>query len=646
MMRKMSMRVVNLSNEPEVVQRTSRRKSSVHLPRLEIPPTIGDTHDFATDGAASIKSPVSEKVPSPISQPVEPHFPRPDPNPLRGKSLGIFPPDSKIRLKLCDLLVHPATEPFILLLIVIQTILLAIDSSHNADGVNVYRAGHWWDSSVEFGLLVLFAIYTVEIIIRIIVSGFIMNPIEYSTINRDIGLRQAVLNKTGDLFALHRKPSIKSPGPNFLPHQPPLMRTFTSQALDEVPGGSRQARRKRLAHRAFLRHSFNRLDFLAVVSFWISFVIGIFGVESDRHMYVFRMLSCLRILRLLGITSGTSVILRSLKRAAPALLNVALLIGFFWLLFAIIGVQGFQASLRRTCVWTDPTDSSNTWTYEFQFCGGHILPNGSAMPYLLSDRVTNGTNEHKGYLCPVNSLCIEGENPYNGTVSFDNLLQSLQLVFVTMTSNTFSDLLYYLTDSDYLAAALFFAAAIVIMSLWLINLLIAVITSSFQVIREEGKASAFTAEEDQKEVVEAEEGPPRRISALKRFYDQTHWIWIGVITYGLIVQCLRSASMSDSRVAFIDASELGVTLILLFEIVLRFAADWRNFFRSKQNIVDLCLAVITTVIQIPRIRESRRVYAWLSFFQIVRIYRVVLAVQLTRDLIVSGHFFLLDPSGS
>jgi hypothetical protein len=79
------------------------------------------------------------------------------------------------------------------------------------------------------------------------------------------------------------------------------------QAQEDQPGHTRQQQRVRLARRAFLRHSFNRLDFLAVVSFWISFGLSIAQIESDRHVYVFRMLSCMRILRLLGLTSGTSV---------------------------------------------------------------------------------------------------------------------------------------------------------------------------------------------------------------------------------------------------------------------------------------------------------------------------------------------------
>lgn len=97
----------------------------------------------------------------------------------------------------------------------------------------------------------------------------------------------------------------------------------------------------------------------------------------------------------------------------------------------------------------------------------------------------------------------------------------------------------------------------------------------------------------------------------------------------------------EDELIFAGASELGVTLVLLFEIIVRFIVDWRHFFRSKRNIVDLALAIITTVIQIPSIKNSGQPYSWLTFFQIVRIYRVVLAVDLTRQLIMTvlGNFY-------
>ncbi|ORY13758.1 calcium-channel protein CCH1 [Clohesyomyces aquaticus] len=634
-MRNMSQRVVNISNEPEIAERTMRRKSSLRQARLHEPPSFPALPEYLHDGPASPISPV-EKPPSPIHS----HHPsahwQPPPNPLRGKTLGIFSPDNKLRLKLCDLLVHPITEPFLLLLIIIQTILLAVDSSKSVFPNGRPKGfGSTW---IDYALLVLFVIYTVEIIVRIIVSGFIINAIEYSTINRQMGVREAVVKKVRQLFGPQRQSSIKHVGSSFDPQQPSVLRTFTTAQMNPAigPGDSRQQQRVRLAHRAYLRHSFNRTDFVAVVSFWIAFFIGVYGVESQKHIYIFRMLSCLRIIRLLNLTSGTSVILRSLKKAAPLLVNVAFLISFFWLLFAIVGVQSFKSSFRRSCVWIDPEGKQN-FTNSGQACGGHLknaLGPNVAEPYILANGSASDT--HKGFLCPKGSLCVESQNPFAGTQSFDNIFQSLELVFVIMSSNTYSDLLYHVADSDYLIAALFFAAGIVIMSLWLINLLIAVITSSFQVIREESKASAFTGEELREGEEEAVGTSKERVSALKRFYDKTTWLWVLVIAYGLIVQSLRSASMSPSRTSFIDLSETGVTLILLIDIILRFIVDWRHFFRSKRNMADLLIAIITTVIQIPAVKHARggRAYAWLTIFQVLRIYRVVLAVPMTRDLIM------------
>ncbi|KAF2018763.1 hypothetical protein BU24DRAFT_418312 [Aaosphaeria arxii CBS 175.79] len=634
--RNMSQRVVNISHDPEVAETTMRRKSSLHHARLQGPPSFPVLPETVDDGPSAPLSPL-EKPPSPTFPKQQPPAPRrySPQNPLRGNTLGIFPPDSKIRLKLCDLLVHPATEPILLILIIIQTVLLAVDGSHSVFDEKHKRSAKWGDSKIDWALLGLFVIYSIEIVIRVIVSGFIVNPVEYSTINRQVGLREAVLSKGRKFFTPHRQPSQKHANTTFNPQQPSIIRSFTTAQInpDVGPGDSQQQQRFRLAHRAYLRHSFNRTDFLAVIAFWISFLMGIFGEAGNKHVYIFRMLSCLRIIRLLNLTSGTSVILRSLKKAAPLLVNVAFLISFFWLLFAIVGIQSFKSSLRRTCVWQAPPNSGDEDFDTGQFCGGHLDPvTGAPQPYIA----TLGPKQsvRKGFLCPRGSLCIESENPFNDTQSFDNIFNSLELVFVIMSSNTWSDLLYYIADSDYLIGALYFAVGILILSLWLISLLIAVITSSFQIIREESKKSAFTGEEIVEE--ETEGLPEHRVSKLKRFYDKTSWLWVLVIAYGLICQCLRSATMSDWRRDFINVSETGVTLILFGEIIIRFIVDWRHFFQSKRNITDLIIAIVTAVIQLPAVKNARggEPYAWLTVFQIIRIYRVVLAVPMTRDLIM------------
>ena len=653
MMRKMSQRVVNLSNEPDMIEQSMLRKASQAV--MTEPPLFPAMAEYAHDEPALPHPRPFEKVRT--SRGNVKDLPQPQwqaqSNPLKGKTLGIFDADSKVRTRLCNLLVHPFTEPFILVLIIIQTILLAIESSPSV--YLVPRPQRWPGSWIDFGLLGLFIIYTLEIAVRIIVSGFIFNADEYSSVDQRKGRRAGVVARTRNLFSLSRQPSQKNMQNARDSLQPSVLRSFTGiQNPDDVPGHSRQQQRIRLARRAFLRHSFNRLDFVAVVSFWISFVLAMLGVEHQRQIYVFRMLSCLRILRLLGLTSGTSVILRSLKKSAPLLANAAFLIGFFWLLFAIVGVQSFKSSLRRACVFFDPDPNGPIpqFNQQYQFCGGQINNlTGITESWYLGINGSQSTSRPKGYICPKNTRCVEQESPYNGTISFDNILQSIELVFVIMSSNTYTDLMYYTTNSDYLAAALFFSAAMVIMSLFLINLLVAVIVSSFQVIREESKTSAFTASVDDTPTELEEDAPQPRVGTLKRMFDKTRLFWLMVIAFGLIVQCARSSRMSQSRRTFIgtcfilllkkpetdsmtDTTETIVTFALLLEIVARFACDWRNFHKSKRNWVDLGLAIITSVMQIPPIHNSGQPYAWLTLFQILRVYRLVLAVSVTRDLIV------------
>ena len=58
----------------------------------------------------------------------------------------------------------------------------------------------------------------------------------------------------------------------------------------------------------YLRHSWTRIDFIAIVSFWICFVLAVTGAERGTyHIGIFRALSVLRTTRLLAITSGTTV---------------------------------------------------------------------------------------------------------------------------------------------------------------------------------------------------------------------------------------------------------------------------------------------------------------------------------------------------
>lgn len=313
--RAMSQRVVNISGESEIVdKRNSRHRSRSPHGSVHGQPENNTTSSMFVD--TSYHSP--NDLPSAEKQRGHRYFstedlpskiPRqPAPNPLKGHSLGVFSPESHIRLWLCGLLVNPYTESVILLLIVLQTVLLAVEASPNVFSDGNARPQRWGGRPIDWALLGLFVVFSLELVARTIVSGFVLNAAEYSTIDRKKGVRAAVRDQYRAVFQPQRQKSVRENRHDQL-QTSAISRSFTTlmQGQQALPETLEEQQRFQLARRAFLRHSFNRLDFVAVVSYWIAFALGFSGMESRYHLYVFKMLSCLRILRLLALTHGTAV---------------------------------------------------------------------------------------------------------------------------------------------------------------------------------------------------------------------------------------------------------------------------------------------------------------------------------------------------
>lgn len=84
--------------------------------------------------------------------------------PIRGRTLGCFGPRSRVRLGLFHFLVHPWTEPMVLVLIVVNAVVLTVQASQSetapADGSlppPVKGYFHTWE---DYALFVLFVIFT------------------------------------------------------------------------------------------------------------------------------------------------------------------------------------------------------------------------------------------------------------------------------------------------------------------------------------------------------------------------------------------------------------------------------------------------------------------------------------------------------
>ncbi|KAF7794178.1 hypothetical protein EIP86_005309 [Pleurotus ostreatoroseus] len=654
--------------------------------------------------------------------------------PIRGRTLGILGPTSKIRLAMYHFLVYKWTEPIILLAIIFNAVVLTIQAARNValpadgDGVppQIWGYFHQWE---DYALFVLFVFFTVEMFARISVTGFLLDPeIPISTLftsafsttdayipsstsdNGPSGLsRQAsilsttsspqvsMLARGGSItdrlrrirynlsrpFALHHSTSLPRPhqgaaaGRTRSASRPrsdttqsttPMMEkaqhlhqhlrsparpTFLANALRSenealsLPFRLSVQRSHDTTERnlPYLRHSWTRIDFVAVVSFWITFALAMSGVERGvYHIGIFRALSVLRTARLLAITSGTTTIMRSLKTARPLLAGVAYFVLFAMILFSIIGIQSFKGSFRRSCHLLPTLGEPEIPLSNGQTCGAYVDPNTlETVGWIGSDNVTYPSV--KGYVCPLGQICREDPgNPDGDIESFDTIYYSALQVFIVSSANGWSPVMYAMMDSEFFISCFFFIVCIIVLNFWLINLFVAVITNTFSAIRKDTHKSAFGAAPLAPVIQDGDEGwslvDGRRIAKsnrIKEVYENVRWVWVALALASLILQATRNVDVGPLHQTILDEGELVLTIVFDIEIfvrVLAYLPDWRGFLGRGQNWLDLILAVGSTVIQIPVVHNSS-VYPWLTIFQLTRFYRVILEIPRMKPLLLA-----------
>ncbi|KAF9324648.1 calcium channel protein [Podila minutissima] len=370
----------------------------------------------------------------------------------------------------------------------------------------------------------------------------------------------------------------------------------------------------------FLRHTFNRIDFIAVICYWIDFSLMVAGVEN---IYFFKTIAAMRTLRLLNITAGSSTILQSLKKSAPF----------------IVGVQAFKGSFSRRCVLA----SNHTESVD-QFCGGHY--NASAArglsPYLNADNSSSPTSP-KGHICSAGFVCKDTGASFEDALSFDAIYSAMVPVYVLMTGQTWTDMMYSTMDAEYGWSSIYFVLVILVMNFWILNLFIAVINEMFAKIRDDStQNSAFTSDKtDTKTEILRDSvnnftyGVNTVLTNRMQWIDSLECIWVLAVVVDLVFQCLPQYNSPVEFLVKLDRVEFWFTVAFAVDIAIRFLAylpQPKDFFGSKKNMVDLFLAIATLVIQIPPIHNSRA-YVYLTVFQVLRIYRPIIYVERLRSLI-------------
>ena len=250
---------------------------------------------------------------------------------------------------------------------------------------------------------------------------------------------------------------------------------------------------------AYLRTSWNMLDFVVVGSIWITWIVATWDPEmaEDANISYLRTARALRPLRSLRFFSGIKKIMTSLFEAIPMVASVVVLIGFFFIIFAAMGLSLYQGALTRTCLDTNTSVAiMNDLTDTLNVTDGvtTIFHEGQEIDYTPCAKTMQCDGDKVG-LCNVVQYEYTGDLPDEiYSYGFDNFRNALMTVFIVTTLDEWPQLADPIRSAPLMASWSvwgFFAAIVFICALLGTSLFVAVVSFAFAHVVDEDGESAF-----------------------------------------------------------------------------------------------------------------------------------------------------------
>ena len=209
---------------------------------------------------------------------------------------------------------------------------------------------------------------------------------------------------------------------------------------------------------AYLKSMWCQLDFICVTTAYME-IVGGGGTSSFSGLRAFRVL---RPLRFVNNIQGLKSIVQSAMKAIPVLKHAILVLFFFFLIFAIGGLNLFMGQLKQRCINELTGDTLMDDEGEEIICGSAECP--------------------ESYFCGKKTL-----NPNYDVTNFDNIFWALLNVFRCITLEGWSEIMVMYQKAYSPLTIFFFVPMVFIGAFFLLNLTLAVIQSSYSETQAEAK---------------------------------------------------------------------------------------------------------------------------------------------------------------
>ncbi|XP_052827734.1 sodium channel protein type 4 subunit alpha B isoform X3 [Octopus bimaculoides] len=243
----------------------------------------------------------------------------------------------------------------------------------------------------------------------------------------------------------------------------------------------------------YLRDAWNWLDFVVIGLAYLTEVVDLGNLSALRTFRV------LRALKTVAVIPGLKTIVGALLEAVRRLRDVMILTCFMLSIFALIGMQLYQGTLRSKCI-KNIVDNENITDEEWM---EHVLNKDNWGEDYYGNTLVCGNASGAGQ-CAENFTCLQeiGDNPNFGYTSFDNFAWAMLCAFRLMTQDYWENLYQLVIRAEGPIHALFFILVIFLGSFYLVNLILAIVAMSYD---EQQKQDQADAEEEEAERKQEEE---------------------------------------------------------------------------------------------------------------------------------------------
>lgn len=382
----------------------------------------------------------------------------------------------------------------------------------------------------------------------------------------------------------------------------------------------------------YFSNSWNCLDAFILVAGYIGFIPGV------GELTFFRVLRIVRPLRIVGRLQGMKIILETIKASMRPLFDTVLLSCLLFFIFGIVGLQLFQGAMNRRCYTGDSSTGYTLDTSISRLCGGE-------------------------FSCPSTHTCIfSDESPNFSTTNFNNIPDCFLTIFVAITLEGWTDVLYQLQDSfSWWPATIYFILLVLFGSLFTLNLALAVISDTYADMigddeeEEEGQESEEQEAEGDPEITPrvALKAPNKDTEDGRRSFQQwMHLVatasWLENTITGIIIANTVTLSMEyvDSCVengidqackmptAYADTLTIFNYLfigIFTIELIIKLIGlGLRAYVQDRYNLFD-CLVVIVSYVEL--LLDGNASLSVIRTFRLARVLKLAKNWTSLRDLL-------------